>query len=85
MGYGGTVFGEKGIDQVGPSDHYPPLVAQIAQFFRARTSPVYPKVTLEIYTFMEAADESKHRGGIPVPIREVYEKAAAEARKNLLR
>jgi predicted dehydrogenase len=85
MGYGGTVFGEKGIGEIGPSDHYPPLVAQIADFFRTRTPPVESKETIEIYTFMEAADESKLRGGIPVPMREVYEKALAESRKNPLR
>jgi predicted dehydrogenase len=85
MGYGGTVFGDKGIEQIGPSDHYPPLVAQIVQFFSSRTPPVDPHETIEIYTFMEAADESKLRGGIPVPMREVYDKAIAEARKNPLR
>ncbi|HEX4592232.1 MAG TPA: Gfo/Idh/MocA family oxidoreductase [Gemmataceae bacterium] len=85
MGYGGTVFGEKGIDQIGPSEHYGPLVVQIAQFFRSRTAPVDPKETLEIYTFMEAADESKHRGGVPVPLREVYDRAVTEAHKNPLR
>jgi len=85
MGYGGTVFGEKAIEPIGPSPGYRPLVAQIAEFFRTRKPPVDAKETLEIYTFMEAADESKHRGGIPVPMREVYDKAAAEAYKNPLR
>jgi predicted dehydrogenase len=85
MGYGGTVFGEKGIQPIGPSEHYEPLVVQIAQFFRTRTPPVDAKETIEIYTFMEAADESKHRDCVPVPLNEVYERAAAEARKNPLR
>ena len=31
--------------------------------------------TLEIYGFMEAADESKRRGGIPVSVDEVMKKA----------
>ncbi len=84
-GYGGTVFGDKAIEPIGPSEHYRPLVVQIAQFFRTRKSPVDAKETLEIYTFMEAADESKHRGGIPVPVKEVFEKATLEARKNPLR
>jgi hypothetical protein len=83
--YGGVAFGMKGVEPIGPSDHYRPLVVQIARFFRTRTAPVDPKETVEIYTFMEAADESKHRGGIPVPMREVLDKAMAEAHKNPLR
>ena len=39
--------------------------------------------TLEIYAFMEAADESKRQGGAPVTIRAVMEKAEAEATKRL--
>jgi predicted dehydrogenase len=85
MTYGGYVFGEKGTEPIGPSEGYRPLVVQIAQFFRTRTPPVDPKETLELYTFMEAADESKHRGNIPVPMREVLEKATAEGQKNPLR
>jgi predicted dehydrogenase len=85
MGYGGTVFGEKGIQPIGPSEHYRPLVVEIAKFFRTRTPPVDPKETLELYTFMEAADESKQRGNIPVPMRDVLEKATAEARQTPLR
>ncbi|MEQ1752323.1 MAG: gfo/Idh/MocA family oxidoreductase, partial [Prosthecobacter sp.] len=34
----------------------------------------------EIYAFMEAADESKRRGGTEVTIKEVMDKALAEAR-----
>jgi predicted dehydrogenase len=85
MPYGGTVFGEKGAEQIGPAEGYRPLVVQIAHFFRTGKPPVDPKETLELYTFMEAADESKHRGNIPVPMREVLEKATAEAQKSPLR
>lgn len=83
--YGGTAFGMNGIEPIGPSAHYRPLVAQIAQFFRTGKAPVEPAETIEIYTFMEAADESKLRGGIPVPVKEVFEKALAEAHGNPLR
>jgi hypothetical protein len=83
--YGGMAFGMKGIEPIGPSEHYEPLVVQIAKFFRTRTPPVDPKETIEIYTFMEAADESKHRDCVPVPLQEVYDRAAAEAHKNPLR
>ena len=36
--------------------------------------PVAPEESLEIYAFMEAADESKRRGGVPVKVSEVVEK-----------
>jgi hypothetical protein len=83
--YGGIAYGMKGIEPIGPSEQYRPLVAQIAQFFRTRKSPVDARETLEIYAFMEAADESKQRGGIPVPVKEVFERATLEAGKNPLR
>lgn len=85
MGYGGYVFGEKAIEPIGPSEGYRPLVVKIVGFFRTKTPPVDPKETIELYTFMEAADESKHRGNTPIPLREVLEKAIAEAQKNPLR
>ena len=46
---------------------YPPLVARIVEFFETRVPPVDPATTLEIYVFMEAADESKRRGGVAGP------------------
>ncbi len=84
-GYGGTVFGEKGIEQVGSFGGYRPLVVEIAKFFKTRVPPVDAKETLELYAFMEAADESKRRGGVPVQIKDVMEKAAAAARQHPLR
>jgi hypothetical protein len=40
--------------------------------------------TLEIYAFMEAADESKRQGGAPVTLESVMTKARATvAEKNL--
>jgi hypothetical protein len=35
--------------------------------------------TIEIFTFMEAADESKRQGGAPVALKDVLAKAQAEA------
>jgi hypothetical protein len=84
-GYGGTVFGEKGTQPIGSFRGYRPLVVQIAHFFRTHKTPVEPRETLELYAFMEAADESKHRGGVPVPLKEVLERATAAAQKNPLR
>jgi len=79
-GYGGTAFGSDGIAPVGPFEGYRPLVVEIVRFFKTGVAPVSPEETLEIYTFMEAADESKRRGGAPVVIAEVLAKAVARAR-----
>ena len=76
-GYGGTAFGEKGIEQIGPYGGYRPLVVEIVRFFRTGKPPVSAEETLEIYAFMEAADESKRQGGRPVSVAEVLAKAKA--------
>ena len=77
-GYGGTAFGEQGIRVLGPYGGYWPLVMQIANFFKTGQSPVDSTETLEIYAFMEAADESKRRGGVPVTLAEVMQAAVTE-------
>jgi predicted dehydrogenase len=73
--YGGTVYGETGIASIGPYDGYKPLLVQIVKFFRTGMAPVRPDETLEIYAFMEAADESKRQGGAPVTLESVLLKA----------
>ncbi len=82
-GYGGQAFGTKGIAAVGPYDGYRPLVVEIVKFFRTGKPPVSEEETLEIYTFMEAADESKRRGGAPVAMDEVLAKARKAAAAKL--
>jgi predicted dehydrogenase len=78
-GYGGTAFGEKGIVAAGSFDGYRPLVVAIAEFFAGGEPPVDSAETIELFAFMEAADESRRRGGAPVTISEVMEKAEVEA------
>ena len=80
-GYGGKAIGEKGEAAIGTYDGYDPLLYSIVHFFRTGVAPVSSEETLEIYAFMEAADESKRRNGAEVSIKEVMEKALAEARK----
>lgn len=80
-GYGGKAVGDKGESAVGSYDGYDPLLYAAVHFFRTGVAPVTPEETLEIYAFMEAADESKRRGGAEVTIKEVMDKALAEARK----
>jgi hypothetical protein len=80
-GYGGKALGDKGEADVGSYDGYDPLLYSAVHFFRTGVAPVTPEETLEIYAFMEAADESKRRNGAEVTLKEVMDKARAEAAK----
>jgi predicted dehydrogenase len=79
--YGATVFGTKGVAPSGGYAGYEPLVVEIVKFFKTGKAPVSPQETLEIFAFMEAADESKRQGGKPVDIESVMAKARALATK----
>ncbi len=67
-GFGGTVFGSKAIAPLGKFEGYRPLVIAILHFFRSGELPVPEKETIEIYAFMEAAYQSKKKGGVPVSV-----------------
>ena len=82
-GYGGTAFGSKGIREIGKFDGYRPLAVEIAKFFKGGPVPVSAEETVQIYAFMEAADESKRQEGKPVTIEAVMKKAEAEATARL--
>ena len=82
-GYGGTAVGENGEVAVGGYDGYKPLLVEIVKFFRSGKPPVSEEETLEIYSFMEAADESKRQGGAEVTLASVLEKAERAANKKL--
>lgn len=78
-GYGSTVFGTKAILPGGGFDGYEPLIVEIIRFFKTGKSPVSAEETLEIFAFMEAADESKRLGGVPVTLSSVMQKAQQAA------
>jgi len=80
-GYGGTAFGSEDIAAIGPYEGYHGLLVEIVKFFRTGVVPVSPEETIEIFAFMDAADESKRLGGKPVSIASVLEKARKEARE----
>lgn len=73
--YGGMAYGSEKITDLGNYEGYKPLLLEVLEFFRTGKSPVSLNETLEIYAFMEAADESKRRGGDSVKIEEVISKA----------
>jgi predicted dehydrogenase len=74
-GYKGRAEGTKGAMDVGAYDGYAPLVAAAVKFFATGVAPVAPEETIEIFAFMEAADESKRRGGAEVSLKEVLAQA----------
>ena len=77
-GYGVTVLGPKGSVTVGEKSSYRGLLVEVVKFFQTGVSPVPIETTIEILAFMEAADESKRRGGVPVTIAEVMKLAGAK-------
>jgi predicted dehydrogenase len=67
--YGALVYGEKAVIHLDVQDvSYVPLVRQIMGFFQTGTSPVPPEDTLEIVAFMDAAERSRVKGGVPVEL-----------------
>jgi predicted dehydrogenase len=76
--YGATVFGSKAILPSGGFVSYEPLLVEVCKFFRTGKPPVSAEETVEIMAFMEAADESKRRGGAPVKLEDVLNKARAQ-------
>lgn len=72
--YGGTVFTTNGNTPLGPYAGYEPLLVDIVKYFQTGEVPVTPEETLEIFAFMEAADESKRQGGAAVTLESVLAK-----------
>ena len=70
---------------LGPFEGYDSLLMQIIQFFTTGQEPVKPEETLEICTYMEAADESKKRKGSSVSLDEIWNRAKKSADKKLNR
>ena len=73
------MFGSKAVLQSDKKGGYEPLCREIGKFFRTGVAPVSPAETIEIFAFMEAADESKRQAGKAVSLRDVLEKAQSEA------
>ena len=72
-----NVFGAIGEAQLAGTDSYASLLREIVAFFQTGVPPVRAEETIEMFAFMEAADESKRRGGQPVKLSEVLAAAAA--------
>jgi hypothetical protein len=70
-GYGAVVFRAKSVMQSNPkaSAGYRPLVVEIVKFFETKQPPVSNEETLEIFSFLDAAQRSKEAGGAPMKLR----------------
>ncbi len=79
--FGGTAFGEEGNISLAGYSGYKPLLLEVAKFFETGQSPVSEQETIELFAFMEAADESKRRGGIPASLEDVMAAAREKADK----
>jgi len=78
---GATVFGEKDIELINKSAGYSALWVNIIEFFDTGKVPVTQEETLEEFAFMEAADESKLRGGASVDLATIIQRAEEKANK----
>jgi len=76
--YGGKAVGEKGEAEIGKFDGYEVLLESVVKMFRTGKAQVSAEETLELYAFMEAADESKRQNGAEVKLADVLAKARAE-------
>jgi len=65
------VWGTEGSIEAAGDGGYDGLIQAIAEFFQTGRPPVNPAETLEIFEFMTAAQQSKDRGGVSVPLAEL--------------
>ncbi len=86
--YSATVFGDKGVSTAGIYGHgvpvkgvvptndkyvgYEGLAIEIAQFFKTGQPPVSAAETLEIFAFIQAAEESKTQNGAVVRLKNLW-------------
>ena len=82
--YGGYILPERPKDKKNPlvmfdgAPGYVPLLEEVVKFFKTGTPPFPPEETLEIMAFMEAAEMSAKKGGVPVTIDEAMKAAAGK-------
>ena len=82
--YGGTVYTDrKAAVPAGGYIGYKDLLKEILNFFKTGKEPISREETLEIFTFMRAANLSAERGGERVTMEEAYRTGQKEAKKLL--
>ncbi len=76
-----VVYGTKGIESTKVTTDYKPLVVEICKFFKTGKPPVSAEETIELFAFMEAADESKRKDGASATIESILAKAREQIAK----
>ena len=76
--YTATIVGPQGPAVTKIRTGYEPLLVEIGKFFQTGKPPVAAEETIELFAFMEAADESKRQGGKSVTLESVLKKAATK-------
>jgi predicted dehydrogenase len=79
-GIGGIAFGEKGNLTLGGTLGYKELLIKVVEFFNTGIVPVKAEETLEIFGFMQAAQESRQKNGASVNLESVMLKAKRKAK-----
>lgn len=77
--YEAEVGAEHGQATVGKYSGYGDLLLEICRFFRTLQVPVPQEETVEIFAFMDAADESQRRNGEEVTLAEMIEHSQSAA------
>lgn len=81
-GYGGTVMtSKKKFTPAGGYEGYKCLLEEVLKFFRTGVAPVSKDETIEIFTFMKAANMSKAKGGAPISMEDAYKAGLKDAKK----
>jgi hypothetical protein len=73
--YAVTAYGSKSVIYRSGASSYGPAMQAICEFFVSGEPPVSGEETIELFAFMEAADESKRQGGKEIRIADVMKKA----------
>jgi predicted dehydrogenase len=82
--YSICTLGSKGVVQhTTKTPGYVNLVDEICKFFKTQEPPVGRDQTIEIYAFMEAADESKHQDGKQVLLSDIIHRAEEKSAADL--
>jgi hypothetical protein len=66
---------------VGSYEGYGGLLDEILNFFDTGISPIPDNETIEIFTFMEASNQSMKKGGKIISMEETYKKGMKDAKK----
>jgi len=76
--FGVTVFGAKDIALTQSYSGYEGICKEIVAFFKTGKTPILPEETMELFAFLDAAEESKAKGGVPVSIDRIIEEAKSK-------